>query len=385
MKPIIPLSSPLKYYSARPKKALVICLVIVLSVCAVAFVASMLTGYLDDNYTCLKPLEFFSCVTPAPTESSLSDALVEKIASFDETETAVRTSVQSTLYRGLVAGIGSPVYTLFSQEDAETLLNAVGDTLSRGRMPDFDTADDGVFEIVMHERLLKNKGLDMGDTIGTDTDPSEGLRGSFLIVGSIDGDVLTSFANGNPSTPSDATETLAILVFPKDGRLDALNARLATLGKDEATVDTYEVNKEIMRAQTTTLYALAALIVAVMSAIIAVSLGALVYIEYNSRSDEFGILYAMGYRKKSLARKIAAEICCVMAFGWVTGYTLSLILLAIINAAILAPNGQALAVFHWFGLVSTLIIPIVVSLCAVLPVLSKLNKNDPVTIIERRD
>lgn len=381
--------SPFKYYSANPKKFALLCMVLALAVCAVSFVSAMLTGYLNDNYVCLEGEKYFSYVSPAKGEKYLSSGVISEVSAYSEVADTLTCSVQTTLYQGLVAGIASGVYTMKSAEDTERMLNCVGDSLAEGRLPSFGamSADEVVYEVIMHERLLKNKGLSVGDIIGSDVNSLEGLQGKFLIVGKISGPVLISFANYNPSVvAADGVAEAgvnALILLPKEGGLSAINQKLQSLEKERVSISTYDYYYGMMRGQTTTLYVLAVAIVAVVSLILAISLGSLIYITYSSRMDEFGILYTLGYSQRKLKGMITAEIFITAIIGWAVGYILFTVILAIINAAMLAPRGQALSSFDWFGLLSSLIIPAVVAVCAVIPVARKLKKTDIISVIER--
>ncbi|MGN0743940.1 MAG: FtsX-like permease family protein [Christensenellales bacterium] len=382
--------SPFGYYRANPKKFLLICIVLALSVCAVSFVSAMLTGYLNDNYVCLEAQKHFSYVTPAKGEQYIKADVIDEIIAYDEVEKALPCSVQTTLYQGLVAGIASGVYTMRSVEDVQAVLDCVGDRLTSGRLPEYGAQDGHIeYEVIMHERLLKNKGLSVGDCIGSDMNDMEGLQGKFTIVGEISGPTIISFANYDPSVVAvDGTEdkgTYALLLLPVQNRLSSLNEKLQSLGKERASISTYEYYSNIMQAQTSTLYGLAVAVVVVVALILAISLGSLTYINYLSRMDEFGILYTLGHPKRKIAGMICCEIFVTALIGWGIGYALFGIILAIINFAMLSPHGQGLTSFDWFGLVATLIIPLTVALCSLVPVTKKLKKTDVVSIIERRE
>jgi len=119
--------------------------------------------------------------------------------------------------------------------------------------------------------------------------------------------------------------------------------------------------------------------------IISVSVSALIYIIYNNRNEEFGILCAMGYRKAFISRLVFKELACLAFVSWAIGYFCSAGLFGLVNTLLLNPSGQHLYFFTPIGLINTLIIPVMVIICATVPMLRKLKKWDPIAVIERRE
>jgi len=104
-----------------------------------------------------------------------------------------------------------------------------------------------------------------------------------------------------------------------------------------------------------------------------------------NRSEEFGILHAMGYRKSFIKKLILKELISLSIVSWIGGYLLSWGLISLLNNLILYSQGQSLYFFTQMGLINTLIIPVMVVFASVIPLLRKLRKWDPISVIERRD
>lgn len=90
----------------------------------------------------------------------------------------------------------------------------------------------------MHEDMLKNKGLSVGDTFGSAVDEGEQIDGKYMITGAFSGDSYMAF--GTKSYRQKELEelgldfqntTFGLLVTPKTD-LDTMNNMLDTMGHE---------------------------------------------------------------------------------------------------------------------------------------------------------
>jgi len=177
----------------------------------------------------------------------------------------------------------------------------------------------------------------------------------------------------------------ALAIIRKAGQLDALNAQLDKLSKTEASVSDYNSVRKMFDNLAGSMESLLQLIIFIVVFILSISVGALVYIIYLGRTDEFGILYAMGYRKGFINRYILKELAALTVICWLVGLILSVGMLFLLNILLLDSSGQGIALISTNGVINTLFIPIMVVICAAIPILRKLKKWDPIVVIERKE
>lgn len=126
------------------------------------------------------------------------------------------------------------------------------------------------------------------------------MSGKYKIVGIIDGPSVTDI--GGYSTRTDkykksgiikSGRALAYAVIPKDGKRAELNKLLAGFDKKKVSIESYDYTKKIITKQFGRLSTTLTMIIVALVSILSISTGALMYLIYVQRSDEFGILSAM--------------------------------------------------------------------------------------------
>jgi putative ABC transport system permease protein len=379
--------SALKYFSENKKRAVTVFAVLVLSVAVVSFVTSLIVSIgIDATKTQLDVFQSMSYVTAASNEVFISDDVLKKIEDIAEVDKVYDVSLHFTSLDTLVLPIGAPVVIPDEPSDISEMMNRVQLTLTEGRLP---AGDD--FEIVLHERLMTNKGLKTGDSIGYDVNDSDYLPGNYKIVGVLSGDAIMAFANKSVIKESYREAGMILdkpgtrVLFPKENQLKQMNEKLGAITKKEADVRSYDILKKMLDENLASLNVMLTIVIFAVVTIISISVGALIYIVYMNRNEEFGILAAMGYRKSFISRLVLKELIALSVFCWVFGYLFSWGLLALINKALLEPKGQFLYFFTQEGFMNTLIIPVMVIICSTIPILRKLRKWDPIAVIERRE
>lgn len=383
MKPL----SPIKFFIENKKKTAIIIIILLLSVTVVSFITSLVTSIIKDATNAnLKPYEYCSAIGKTSNALFIKDSIVDMVESYAETEKVVPVIDSYTSFQAMMGNTSSPVYFISDEEDLKYVMDINHVTLSEGRLPQGD-----VYEVALHENVLKNKHLKIGDSIGDDVQDDEWLNGKYKIVGSLKGEALIGF--GNKSITADTYKNagltmdkpIALIIIPKEGQLDNLNNRLDEINKKDAKVSNYSSLKKSFDSQISSMNFLLQIIIFVVVLILSISVGALVYIIYMGRSDEFGILYAMGCRKSFIKRLILKELVALSLICWMLGYLLSFGMISALNYFVLTAKGQSLYFFTNTGFINTLSIPIMVLICAAYPILRKLQKWDPIAVIEWRD
>lgn len=379
--------SPLKFFLENKKRAAVIVSILMLSVAVISFVTALVESIIVDAINAnLKPYENCAIVTRTPSAIFLKDSVVEKVTSLPQVAKSFSATVENTYYQALMGNTSAPVFFFTGENDVQEVMTLNYMELVAGRLP-----SDSTYEIILHESLLRNKGLSIGDFIGSEAQTDEWLQGKYKIVGSLKGEAMIGFGRISYTTQAikDAGLTmdkpLALYLIAKPGQLDALNAELDSIDTNEASVVTYSYIEELIETQIASISTILKIVIFVTVLALSLSVGGLAYIIYAGRADEFGILFAMGKSKGFINRLIIKELAALMVFCWAAGYLFSLAITYTTNALLLTPKGQTLYFFIPAVLTNTLLVPLMVFICTVAPILRKFRKWDPIAIIERRD
>lgn len=383
MKPL----TAFKYFWTNKKRGATVLIILFLSVAVVSFITSLVTSItIDATKANLDPLKNMSYITATSNEIFLKDDIVKKIKGYDEIKYIFNVSVKYTSLNSLIGNTSSPVVIPDHAEDITKMMQEAKLTLSSGRLP-----SENNFEIVLHERILQNKHLKVGDYIGSDVDDNEWLYGKYKIVGSLKGDSIVSFANKSSYIESLKKSGLALekpmaqALFAKPGKFDEMNKKIERLSKKEVSYTTYSSTKRQFDKQLSSMNTILTIVIFVVVFIVSISISAMFYIVYLNRSEEFGILHAMGHRKSFIRTLILKELTALSIVSWIGGYVFSWGTLTLVNVAFLNSKGQSLYFFTQMGLINTLIIPVMVVICSCVPLLRRLKKWDPISVIERRD
>jgi len=264
-------------------------------------------------------------------------------------------------------------------------------------------------EIVLSEPVARNRGLNIGDKIGTPAYE----RGEFerldvddvptetVVVGILQprterprsGQTLSSgamwlglasyeYLEGHKLTSSRPTH---LLVVPADGRKDELDAWLegsvASAQTDVVTYNSeYREHQQIVRG----LVLVFAVIGSVTAIVAAIAMATLNYIFFTQRQEEFGILHAVGRSRLWLVLRTMKETGSVITVAWLAGAVICCIGLICFQALVYAPKGLSLNFFNPVPWMLTFPIPLAVVAVGTGTVAWTLSKLDPVSIIERR-
>lgn len=132
------------------------------------------------------------------------------------------------------------------------------------------------------------------------------------------------------------------------------------------------------------LYRILNVVIFLLVAVITTMMGMLINIYQSQRLVEFGLLQAIGYRKSVLIKRVLSETLVVVILGWLAGVAAAYGLLRIADAILMHPSAFALDPLDKTAYLYTLPIPFSILGVAVLTVVAKFKKFDPVSIVERR-
>ena len=132
------------------------------------------------------------------------------------------------------------------------------------------------------------------------------------------------------------------------------------------------------------LYSVLDVVIGTLVLVITIMMGMLMNIYQSQRIVEFGLLQALGYTRRQLLNKVLKESLTVVVFGWLFGVLCAYILLRVTENILMHPRAFALDAMDPTAFTYTLPIPISVMLAAIVTIVLRFRKFDPVSIVERR-
>ena len=374
-----------KYYLSNKRRGISLIFVMALTVFSIYFVTSLVQSIFSTvEYSNIACLNDFSFVYPVGGSSFLSDETVEKIQKDDSVKKAYPILLEYTVINNIF-GTTSGYAAFMEAADIGEIFDDYSLTVTEGRLP-----QENSYELIMHEDMLKNKGLSVGDTFGSAVDDGEPIEGTYTITGAFSGNSYMAF--GTKSYKQKELEelgldfkntTFGLLVTPK-ADLDTMNTMLDTMSHDEAAAMTLSYAQKTLKDNVSSIKFLMAVIVIVIAVSISAAVCIVLETTYNDRMEEFGILYAIGYKKSWLFRNIIAEIVVLVFISWILGLILSYGVLTLVAKSVFEPMGQMLSIVSIQSLLYTIIVMAVFVVVTILVTILKFAKKDLIAIIEMR-
>ena len=374
-----------KYYLSNKRRGISLIFVMALTVFSIYFVTSLVQSIFSTvEYSNIACLNDFSFVYPVGGSSFLQNETVEKIKNDDSVENAYPILLEYTVINNIF-GTTSGYVAFMEEADIREIFDDFSLTVTEGRLP-----EENSYELIMHEDMLKNKGLSVGDTFGSAVDDGEPIEGTYTITGAFSGNSYMAF--GTKSYKQKELEelgldfkntTFGLLVTPK-ADLDAMNTMLDTMSHDEAAAMTLLYAQKTLKDNVSSIKFLMFVIVIVIAVSISAAVRIVLETIYNDRMEEFGILYAIGYKKSWLFRNIIAEIVVLVFISWILGLILSYGVLSLVAKSVFEPMGQMLSIVSIQSLLYTIIVMAVFVVVTILVTILKFAKKDLIAIIEMR-
>ena len=385
MREKIQMKNMFKYYLSNKRRGISLIFVMALTVFSIYFVTSLVQSIFSTvEYSNIACLNDFSFVYPVGGSSFLQNETVEKIKNDDSVGNAYPILLEYTVINNIF-GTTSGYVAFMDEADIGEIFDDFSLTVTEGRLP-----EENSYELIMHEDMLKNKGLSVGDTFGSAVDEGEQIDGKYMITGAFSGDSYMAF--GTKSYRQKELEelgldfqntTFGLLVTPK-ADLDTVNTMLDTMSHDEAAAMTLSYAQKTLKDNVSSIKFLMGVIVIVIAVSISAAVCIVLETTYNDRMEEFGILYAIGYKKSWLFRNIIAEIVVLVFISWILGLILSYGVLSLVAKSVFEPMGQMLSIVSIQSLLYTIIVMAVFVVVTILVTILKFAKKDLIAIIEMR-
>jgi len=360
------------YINGNRKKVLTLTFTIILSVTTVYY-ATLLAGsiftmleskYLPDQYYSTIYTNHFQKIEPS---------IVDELSEFADVIDVVPFIREYTLYDGLISAEGIPIMSL-EERDTYYLMNKLKLTILEGRAPQ---ATD---EIILHERLAKNKGLVIGDFIGNEVNDKEQIKGKNQVVGIFQGEALIGFRY----LPDDTEIQTSAMIFLKENN-EGVTRYLEELAIQGYGASTLKLSKMYFDQTKSLINTILISIAGLIAIVVTLTLANISYIHLYHRKKEFSIRYVLGHSLFGIKLRTFCEHLIIIILGIIGGFILAIGLTLILNTLVFEPKGQHMIYIYLNGIPFVLLTPLVVLLINSFVTNKLLNKLDPIAILEGTD
>ncbi|HEV3028046.1 MAG TPA: ABC transporter permease [Planctomycetota bacterium] len=372
--------SPWTYGRRNVRKVLPALIILTFVVMLVFVILSTLGGLRESMLVYTGEFDAWTLVFPKK-DTRLPRALLEEIAAHPAVERMVDSRNCFVRVRTL---IGPMPFNLRAgrREENRFLLERVNARLRAGHLP-----EPGTNEVAIHENIMKANRWSLGREFGVDVDEEDWMLGRFKVVGILEGPVpvgVCSFEYLNSPLQYAFSAKLweREIIVARPGRTAELNAFLRTL-KDVKVYDKARAVDDVTEGFDRIILVfrfISILLIVVVSFVV----GLINNIFFAQRVDEFAVLLAIGHTQRRVFRMVTGETAGLMGVSWTLGLGLGIAMYAAFCALVMEPRGIPLPLWQPGPLLISLILPVVAQAFAVVTVLGKLRRLDPVTIIERR-
>lgn len=371
--------SPVLYFWRNKTRALPVLGIIALSVLGVLLVGILADSMISDfrqNY--VGPSAIYARVFAR--KDTLSPNIGAALRHNPDVERVIP-GLRASVRVQELNGSGSDPVMAVAPGDLAYFMGKVSLQVTEGRLPAGSHR-----EIALHDVVLKNKGLKVGDEVGRDLDLNESLPAKWTIVGRLDGPFAMSVVPlAALREIQGVTGDTTLFVFPKAGRMPMLNDYLSQLDSDKVATETISTTTRRFEDETKNVNIMLWSINGVTMIVLSLAVGLLNNIYFMQRIGEFGILSAIGYPISFLIRRTLMEATLLSVVGWLLGLGLAALGGEIIRGILFTPKGMALAHLSMRTIVFTIPIPILTGGFSLFTVIRRLRAFDAVTIVERRD
>jgi len=270
----------------------------------------------------------------------------------------------------LFGNMGSSEVVLFKEDVNKVLEN---DNLElRGRLP-----ENNKDEIIIHEDIAKQIGVEIGDTLVKDSQKNVKLDKNYKVVGIIKGDKKLYITCNMGNISREDAKKVSLMYYLKDGNNTSINDKINSIMPTGIAMIDY--NKELNQLDDVvkSMVLLYSMIVIIMIAIISMSLKNLNKINLINRMDELKILNSIGYSKGFLIIKVFKENGLTILFATIVGIFISIGVVAITNIVVWMPQGKEAILFLSKPILASIIAPILICVLSTLSsirVINKINK-----------
>lgn len=372
------------YLRRNPRRVLPILAIQALVTALLVAIITPTNAFRATSETYLRALDYLTTVTPARRK----DFDHELLARLDENEAMLKRLPAKTfmMHTPMIVGRGVAPLLAIEKPHQEELVARVGMRLVRGRLPAARTP-----EAAIHESVLRARGMDIGDEFGRFVDPNDDTPGKFEVVGVLSGDVrlgLVDFEWCNTPFSVQARTDAYQIVYAKKGQKAASDDFLRSIEDESGNALLRVYDARLARSKLDehleNLGLIIGFITIAVAVVVALVTALLSVIAFQSRLEEFGLLLALGHRRRTLVRKLFVETSVVAVVGWIAGLALGLGLLVLYRDGVLAPKAIDMHVVDPLPIALSLSVPVLSMCISALALFHRLRRMDAVAVLQRR-
>jgi len=373
--------SPVLFLRRNFVRVLPIALVIVVSVTLVSSVVTIIRSIDLTVFTLYGYNRFCTGLIPR-NALTLDPKEVERIQHLPDLGRLAPAHSYSVRVKTIFGKMTFPIFGL-APDDQSELLSRCSIKLSQGRLP-----EDGQAEAAISAEVARNLGLKLGDSLLDPASEDNYAPVPVKLVGLLQGPhwlgvTSKSFVDGNsPFTWRGFLAFAPTRDIAAQERLDDAVER--TVEKADARVWRYSGLVKETQSALQNLYLILNLVITIIVLSVAFVCALLFNIYFTQRLPEIATLAAIGYPRAVLIRRALGETGILCFIGWLLGGVLTVGLLEALKAGIFYPRGLLLNPLDPAAFLFTLPLPFTITFVAVLTIGLRMNRLDPVTIIERR-
>jgi ABC-type lipoprotein release transport system permease subunit len=269
----------------------------------------------------------------------------------------------------------------FEQPDMRYYVEKLGGRLVEGTYP-----VEGMPQAVVSRPVATNLGLGIGDELlGPEQSDSYSPQ-SVRVVGIVESDEWMMFVPIEYHRENHFPEVDVLLVFAHNlVDQQALDEwALEEFKGDRARLYAYSELETQTESAFRTLYTILNVVIASLVVVLTIMMGMLMNIYQSQRTQEFGLLQALGYRKSVILWRVLSEIVAVLAGSWLFGVVLAYLLLMLVKDRLFDPRAYALDPSEPSTYLYSTPVPVMIFLVAALDFVIRLKRFDPVGVVERR-
>ncbi|MBL8068576.1 MAG: ABC transporter permease [Armatimonadetes bacterium] len=266
-------------------------------------------------------------------------------------------------------------------QDMDYYLGRMSGRLIQGHLP-----APGEPEAVISTPLARNLGLKIGDALQKPDDTDNFSIKVVRVVGIAESEnwfAFTSYEYQQANHFPDIDAFMAFAKTPQD------QAKLDKWVEDQlkgqnAQVFTYDQLEKQADTMFTILYQILNVVIGTLVVVITLMMGMLVNIFLTQRIQEFGLLQALGYTKRSLLRRVLVETTIFVVGGWILGLAVAFGLLYLVKVVLMDPHSFSLNTLDLRAYAYSIPVPVAIFAVSLYTVWARFKSFDPVGVVERR-
>lgn len=372
--------SPWTYGRRNVRKILPTVIILTFVVVLVIVILSTIAGLKDSSLVYTREFDHWTIAFPKK-DTRVPKELIAEIAQHPSVERVIDSRNGFVRVKTLIGPIPFNLRAA-RLDELEFLMKRAEARLKEGTLP-----RPGTSEVALHENLMKANGWVLGREFGMDVDEEDWMPGRFKVVGVLEGPTplgICSFEYLNNPLQYAFSAKLweRVIIVAKPGRTEELNAWLRTL-KNVKVYDKARAVEDVTQGLDRILMILRFISITLI-AVVSIVVGLINNVFFAQRIDEFAILLAIGHTKRRLFRMVVGETAVLMTLSWAVGLSLGYGVFGAFRGLVLLPRGIPVPFWHLSPLLVSAALPVVAQVFAVVTVIGRLRRLDPVAIIERR-